>query len=54
MPKTIILGCISLLGAYFEYCQHADYAKKNPDSPKCPSGVIGFVILSIVSFVFSL
>lgn len=53
MIRSVIIGILAAIGAIFEYWQHKEYHEKHPDYARCPSGVIGFIVISIVSVVYA-
>ncbi len=47
---SILYAMLAGIGAFFEYAQHKEFQKKHPDYEKCPSGIIGYILLFIPLF----
>ena len=52
MESYLIIICVlSVLGIIFEHVQHKEFVQRHPDYDKCPSGVLGFVLIAVVSLI---
>jgi hypothetical protein len=47
----IMIGVLSGVCAFFEYCQHKEHRDQYPDIKPCPSGVFAFVFLALACII---
>lgn len=50
---TLISGIAAAVFAVIEYIQHREFNSKHPDQVPCPSGIYGYILLSIVLIIKS-